>query len=72
MKGEELEDKVYEIIDALSLDNGKANTIKVCKLLSIIDQNINENHQALKEKVALHAPSAKAYLELYAMVHTRG
>jgi len=62
---ESLEEITYSMLELLKQEDSKKTRSSATKLLVKISQAINSGHENLKQRLALHKPSSRAYLELY-------
>lgn len=62
---ESLEETTYSTIELLKEEDSKKNRSSATKLLVKISEAINSQHESLKQRLALHKPSSRVYLELY-------
>ena len=62
---ESLEEEMYSVLELLKEEDSKKTRSKAIKLLVKISEALNSGHERLKQRLALHKPSPRAYLELY-------
>ena len=65
---ESLEEETYLAIELLKEEDSKKTRSRATKLLVKISEAINSGHEHLKQQLALHSPSPRAYLGGYHII----
>ena len=62
---ESLEEETYFMLELLKQEDSRKTRSQATKLLVKISGAIDSQHESLKQRLSLHKPSPRAYLELY-------